>query len=87
MRMTGEIPDVVMHTTRLRSKMTAEYLTLSLGTPDAGKTLMPRDDLEEDSVPEEFLASVISAFGKTDKYIAHLKFHLTMSLCVYSAFL
>jgi phosphohistidine phosphatase SixA len=81
LKMTGEIPDVIMHSSQLRGRMTAECLALSLGasfTENAERAenakkflalLAPRDDLEEDSPPEEFLASVVSEFGKTDKTI------------------
>jgi phosphohistidine phosphatase len=77
LRMTGEIPNVVMHSTQLRSKMTAKYLMISLDDAEAEKILTPRDDLEEDSSPDEFLASIVAEFGKTDKTIlavSHIPF-------------
>lgn len=77
LRMAGEIPDIAMHSTQLRSKMTARYVMIEAGAPSAAGILAKRDDLEDDSSPDEFLASVVSEFGKTDKTVlavSHMPF-------------
>ncbi|MDR1375662.1 MAG: hypothetical protein LBJ45_02525 [Holosporaceae bacterium] len=67
LRMAGEIPDVVMHSAQSRSKMTAQCVAISIGTSNPEGILVNRDDMEEDSPPEEFLASAVSDFGRTNK--------------------
>jgi phosphohistidine phosphatase SixA len=64
--MTGEAPDVIMHSAQLRSRMTAEQVMAALGADDI---LQKRGDLEEDSSAEGFISSVVSEFGGTDKKI------------------
>ncbi|MDR1510618.1 MAG: histidine phosphatase family protein [Synergistaceae bacterium] len=62
-----EMPDTIFHSTQLRSRMTAERVMAGLAA--AGDILKKREDLEEDSSPEEFISSVVSEFGKTDRKI------------------
>jgi phosphohistidine phosphatase SixA len=64
--MTGEIPDVIMHSSLVRSKMTAEHVMAGVRAQDI---LTRHDDLEEDSVVEEFLENVAGEYGRTDKRI------------------
>jgi phosphohistidine phosphatase SixA len=64
--MAQEMPDVIMHSSQLRSRMTAEHVLAELEAKDV---LQRRDDLEEDSSVEDFLSSIVSEFGKTDKKI------------------
>ena len=65
LRASGVKPDIIMHSSRLRSAMTAERVMAVAG---AG-VLAFRKDLEEDSSPEGFLASVASEFADTEKII------------------
>ena len=61
LRFSGEKPDVIMHSTQIRSIMTAERVLAAVGSG----VLVLRDDLEEDSSPEDFLASVTEEFAGT----------------------
>ena len=65
LRISGEKPDVIMHSSRLRSIMTAERVMEAVGSG----VLKPRTDLEEDSAPEDFLAGVIQEFAGTDSRV------------------
>jgi phosphohistidine phosphatase SixA len=66
LRIIGEIPDVIMHSSQIRSKMTAEHVMAGV---NAQGILQKRDDLEEDAIVEEFLSRVVSEYGKTDKRV------------------
>jgi phosphohistidine phosphatase len=66
LRMAGEIPDIIMHSTQLRSRETAERAMAAITAEDI---LTARKDLEEDADPEEFLASVSAEYGRTGKKI------------------
>jgi phosphohistidine phosphatase SixA len=46
--------------------MTSERVMVAVTRQDI---LLKREDLEEDSSPEDFLASIVSEFGKTDKKV------------------
>ncbi|MCL2684257.1 MAG: histidine phosphatase family protein [Synergistaceae bacterium] len=61
LRISGEKPDVIMHSSKLRSRMTAERVMAAVRFG----ALMLRADLEEDSSPEDFLASVTDEFAET----------------------
>jgi phosphohistidine phosphatase len=65
LRIAGEKPDVIMHSSQLRSRMTAERVKAAVGSGD----LVLREDLEEDSSPEDFLASVTNEFAGTKKRV------------------
>ena len=65
LRLSGEKPDVIMHSSKLRSKKTAERV---LAAACSG-VLVLREDLEEDSSPESFLASVTDEFTGTGSRI------------------
>jgi phosphohistidine phosphatase len=66
LRMANEIPYAIMHSTQLRSKMTAEHVMAGVAVDGL---LQERCDLEEDSSAEDFLASIVSEFGETNKKI------------------
>jgi phosphohistidine phosphatase len=66
LRAANEIPGVIMHSTQLRSKMTAERVMAGV---NADGLLQKREDLEEDSSAEDFLASIVSEFGETNEKI------------------
>jgi len=65
LRISCEKPDIIMHSSRLRSRMTAERV---MAAARSG-VLVLRDDLEEDSSPEDFLASVTYEFAGTDSRV------------------
>ena len=65
LRISGEKPDVIMHSSQIRSRMTAERVMAAVGSG----VLVPRMDLEEDSSPEDFLASVAGEFAGTDSRV------------------
>jgi len=65
LRISGEKPDVIMHSSKLRSRMTAERV---MATAHSG-VLVLREDLEEDSSPEDFLANVTDEFAGTGSRI------------------
>ena len=65
LRISGEKPCIIMHSSRVRSIMTAERVMAAVGSG----VLAPRTDLGEDSSPEEFLASVTGEFAGTDNRV------------------
>ncbi|MDR1651321.1 MAG: histidine phosphatase family protein [Synergistaceae bacterium] len=66
LRMVGEVPDVIMHSSMLRSRVTAERVMAKVGQDGV---LTKRGDLDEDSSAEEFLMSVAGEFGASNKKI------------------
>ena len=67
LRISGEIPDVIMHSSQLRSIMTAEHVMAAIGS--GVPELERRDDLEEDSSPEDFLEKVTKKYMGSKKRI------------------
>ena len=78
LRSIGEFPDVILHSTLLRSKQTAEHVEAAL---EKNGLLQERKDLKPEDSPKDFLSGVLTEF---DKYVGS---HYTIMVVGHNPFI